>query len=142
MEEGSLTEENKILEVKDTIEPTINWEGLFKDSLLSWIIMAMVGSIIAISVGYLGATGYFNHHKISESRENVTIVEVNHYFGTSLLISGNLMNNSPIEISMPKGCVVDNTWQGKVVNTDVVVQYRPYTDNEFLEFPDLKKLCK
>lgn len=121
---------------------SINWKGLYKDSKWSWLSLFSIALLIFSTVLYLSLHGYFSSRQLGDIRsEKIKVLDVTNYLGNRVLIEGQISNHVPIEVKMPKGCIVNKDWINKTVKVDVITKYRPFNNTEFFEFPGLSSLC-
>ena len=134
-----MKEEVLVTPIKAT---SVNWKGLYKDSKWSWLSLFAIALMIISTVAYLSVHGYFSSRQLGDIRsEKVKILDVTNYLGNRLLIEGQLSNHLPIEVKMPKNCIIEKNWINKTVKVDVITKYRPFNNTEFFEFPGLYNLC-
>lgn len=120
----------------------VNWRGLYQDSKWAWLSLLFIMVSIIVTVSYLGINGYFTHRSIGEPhQEKVKILDISNYLGYRLLIEGEISHHLPMEIKLPKNCIISRDWINKTVSVEVVTQYRPYNSTEFYEFPGIYELC-
>ena len=119
----------------------VNWKGLYEDGKAAWntlllIILGILGIVL-----YLTSQGYFTHRIVDEKKVEVKVLGEANYFGKTVLVSGVITNNTPIEVKLPSFCEINPNFFGKTINVTVATEYKAYNNIEYYDFKDIDQVC-